>query len=751
MKMSAATKDRGAIGCSLAMLLCLQLAMSVSLWAQVSVMDRTVDSLLFLMTLEEKCGQLNQIVAQWKDDVSYLSEENKEMIRRGKIGSLLGAGGASAIREMQRVAVEESRLHIPLIVGIDIIHGARTIFPVPLGEASTWDPALVEKSARVAAFEASAQGIQWTFAPMVDIARDPRWGRIVEGSGEDPYLGSVMASARVRGFQGKNLSDSTSIMACAKHFAAYGGAEAGRDYNVADISERTLREVYLPPFKAAVDAGVGSFMSSFNEIAGVPSSGSKFLMTDVLRHEWGFKGFVVSDWTAVAELIPHGVAATRADAGSLAINAGVDMDMMSSIYLEELPDLARKGIVGEDVLNEAVRRVLNAKYKLGLFRDPYRGISPEREKRSILTPENLKTALEVARKSIVLLKNDNSLLPLSKGLKTIAVIGPLADDRIDPLGPWDAGGRAEEVVAVLEGIRRKVPAKMKVLYAKGCEIDGDSTFNTDEAVIAAKQANVAILVVGESRSMSGEAASRSTLDLPGRQRDLVKAIYETGTPVILVLMNGRPLTIVWEAEIIPVILETWFLGVQTGHAVADVLFGDVNPSGKLPVTFPRSVGQIPIYYNHKSTGRPFIDADKYTSKYLDIANTPLYPFGYGLSYTSFSYADVKVSSAKVGMKDSLVVSTQVKNMGEREGDEVVQLYVQDVVGSVTRPVKELKAFQRISLNPDEKKNVQFTIHTDQLAFYGLDMKRVVEPGMFNVYVGGNSVEVLGAQFEVVAK
>lgn len=749
--MSAATKDRGAIGCSLAMLLCLQLAMSVSLWAQVSVMDRTVDSLLFLMTLEEKCGQLNQIVAQWKDDVSYLSEENKEMIRRGKIGSLLGAGGASAIREMQRVAVEESRLHIPLIVGIDIIHGARTIFPVPLGEASTWDPALVEKSARVAAFEASAQGIQWTFAPMVDIARDPRWGRIVEGSGEDPYLGSVMASARVRGFQGKNLSDSTSIMACAKHFAAYGGAEAGRDYNVADISERTLREVYLPPFKAAVDAGVGSFMSSFNEIAGVPSSGSKFLMTDVLRHEWGFKGFVVSDWTAVAELIPHGVAATRADAGSLAINAGVDMDMMSSIYLEELPDLARKGIVGEDVLNEAVRRVLNAKYKLGLFRDPYRGISPEREKRSILTPENLKTALEVARKSIVLLKNDNSLLPLSKGLKTIAVIGPLADDRIDPLGPWDAGGRAEEVVAVLEGIRRKVPAKMKVLYAKGCEIDGDSTFNTDEAVIAAKQANVAILVVGESRSMSGEAASRSTLDLPGRQRDLVKAIYETGTPVILVLMNGRPLTIVWEAEIIPVILETWFLGVQTGHAVADVLFGDVNPSGKLPVTFPRSVGQIPIYYNHKSTGRPFIDADKYTSKYLDIANTPLYPFGYGLSYTSFSYADVKVSSAKVGMKDSLVVSTQVKNMGEREGDEVVQLYVQDVVGSVTRPVKELKAFQRISLNPDEKKNVQFTIHTDQLAFYGLDMKRVVEPGMFNVYVGGNSVEVLGAQFEVVAK
>ncbi|MBM2841319.1 MAG: glycoside hydrolase family 3 protein, partial [Bacteroidetes bacterium] len=709
MKMSPGTKNSGAIGCPLAMALCLQLVISVSVRAQVSAMDRTVDSLLVLMTLEEKCGQVNQIVAQWKDGISYLTEENKEMIRRGRIGSLLGAAGASPIREMQRIAVDESRLRIPLMFGIDVIHGARTIFPVPIGEASTWDPELVEKSARVAAFEASAQGIQWTFAPMVDIARDPRWGRMVEGSGEDPYLGSVMAAARVRGFQGKNLSDSTSIMACAKHFAAYGGAEAGRDYNTVDISERTLRDVYLPPYKAAVDAGVGSLMTSFNEIAGVPSSGSKFLMTDVLRGEWGFKGFVVSDWTAVAELIPHGVAATRADAGQLAISAGVDMDMMSNIYLEELPDLVRKGIVAEDVLNEAVRRVLKAKYRLGLFRDPYRGISPEREKRSILTPENLKTALEVARKSIVLLKNENALLPLSKQLNTIAVIGPLADNKHDPLGPWNAGGRDTDVVTVLEGLKQKISPQTRLHYVMGCEIEGDSGYNASEAVKVAKQADVAILVVGESIEMSGEAASRSNIDLPGRQKDLIKAVYETGTPVVLVLMNGRPLTISWEAETIPAILETWFLGVQTGNAIADVLFGDVNPSGKVPVTFPRSVGQIPIYYNHKNTGRPFIDPDKYTSKYLDVANTPLYPFGYGLSYTSFSYSNLTISPTKIGGKDSVTVSVLVKNAGKRDGDEVVQLYVQDVIGSVTRPVKELKGFRRVALKSGESRLVQFIL------------------------------------------
>ena len=717
--------------------------------AQEAAIEQSIDSLLSLMTLEEKCGQLNQIAAHWKDSISYLQEDDKEMVRRGQVGSLLNVAGAASIKEIQRIAVEESRLKIPLIIGVDVIHGLQTIFPVPLAEASTWDPELVEKSARVAAVEASAVGIHWTFAPMVDIARDPRWGRIVEGSGEDPYLGSVMAAARVRGFQGKNLSDQISIMACAKHFAAYGGAEAGRDYNIVDISERTLREVYLPPFKAAVDAGAGSFMSSFNEIAGVPSSGSRFLMTDVLRKEWGFTGFVVSDWTAVAELIPHGVAGTRADAGAHAINAGVDLDMVSRIYLEELPALVRSGRVPEDVVNESVHRVLRAKFRLGLFADPYRGASVEREKRSILTHEHLRLAREVAQKSIVLLKNDKSLLPLSKKTKTIAVIGPLANSNEEPLGPWHAGGRARNVVTVLDGIKRQVTPQTKVLHAKGCEIDADSGANFDEAERLAKQADVAVLVLGESQQISGEAASRSNIDLPGRQQELLKQVLSTETPVVLVLMNGRPLTISWESEHVPAILETWFLGVQTGNAIADVLFGDVSPSGKLPVTFPRSVGQIPIYYNYKSTGRPYDEKHKYTSKYLDIPNSPLYPFGYGLSYTTFSYSDLRLSSTKIGGKDDVIVTAQVKNTGKRSGEEVVQMYVRDVVASVTRPVKELKGFQRISLKPGEQATVTFTLKPEQFAFYGLDMKKVIEPGVFKVFVGGNSVDVLEDEFELI--
>jgi beta-glucosidase len=716
--------------------------------AQDTVIEGSIDSLLYVMTLEEKCGQLNQIPAHWKNGISYLADEDKEMIRRGLVGSILNAVGASAIREIQRVAVKESRLRIPILVGVDIIHGVRTIFPVPLAEASTWDPELVQKSARVAANEASAVGIHWTFAPMVDIARDPRWGRIVEGSGEDPYLGSVMAAARVKGFQGDNLQDPTSIMACAKHFAAYGGAEAGRDYNTVDMSERTLRDVYLVPYKAAVDAGVGSLMTSFNEIAGVPSTGSRFLMTDVLRGEWGFKGFVVSDWTAIAELQPHGVAATRADAGALAMNAGVDLDMVSKIYLEELPALVRSGKVKEEVLDEAVRRILRAKFKLGLFADPYRSTSPEREKKSILTNENLRAALEVAQRSIVLLKNEQSLLPLSKQLKRITVIGPLATDKHAPLGPWHAGGKDTDVVTVLDGLKQKVSPRTKLHYIKGCEIEGDSGYEASEAAEAAKQADVAILVVGESIEMSGEASSRSNIDLPGRQKELVKAIYETGTPLVLVLMNGRPLTISWEAEHIPAILETWFLGVQSGNAIADVLFGDANPSGKLPVTFPRSVGQIPLYYYHKKTGRPFMEMDKFTSKYLDVPNTPLFAFGYGLSYTTFSYSNLTVNPARIGLNDSTIVSVTLRNTGEREGDEVMQLYVQDVVGSVTRPVKELKAFRRITLRPGQAKAVQFILRPSELAFYNLKMQRVVEPGAFKVYVGGNSVDVLEAQFEI---
>lgn len=719
--------------------------------AQKSTVERRIDLLIGQMTLEEKCGQLNQIAGHWASDRgSYLTDEEKTLVRQGLLGSILNMSGASSIAEVERLAVEESRLHIPLLIGTDVIHGFRTIFPVPLAEASTWDPELVESSARVAAVEASAAGIHWTFGPMVDIARDPRWGRIVEGSGEDPYLGSVMAAASVRGFQGRTLLDSTSILACAKHYAAYGGAEAGRDYNTVDISERTLREVYLPPFKAAVDAGVGSIMTSFNEIAGVPSSANRFLLTDILRGEWKSEGFVVSDWTAVEELQAHGIVGNRSDAGALAINAGVDLDMVSRIYQQELPNLVRGRRVKEEVVNEAVGRVLRAKFNLGLFDNPTRGCTAEREANSILTKENLQTALDAARKSIVLLKNDKSTLPISKQLKTIAVIGPLADNKSDPLGPWHAGGRPENVVTALEGIKSHVSPQTRVLYMKGCEIEGDSNSNVSDAKQLARQADAVILVLGEGEGMSGEAASRSNIDLPDAQNELLKEIIKTGTRTVLVLMNGRPLTITWAAENIPAILETWFLGVQTGNAIADVLFGDVNPSGKLPVTFPRSVGQVPLYYNHKSTGRPYSKKEKYTSQYLDIPNTPLYPFGYGLSYTTFSYSDLKINRLKIGVSDSVTVSVQVKNAGERFGEEVVQLYVQDVLASVTRPVKELKAFRRVALRPGEDKTIYFTVNTKQLALYDLQMKQVVEPGFFKVYVGGNSVDVLEKEFEVVA-
>lgn len=711
--------------------------------------NRRVDSLLHLMTLEEKCGQLNQIPSPLKPHENDMDDDNKDLFRRGLVGSVLNVVGVSSVRAIQGFAVEESRLHIPIIIGVDVIHGARTVFPVPLAQASSWDPDLVEEESRVAAREASAEGIHWTFAPMVDIARDPRWGRIVEGSGEDPYLGSVMAAAKVRGFQGTNLADPTSILACAKHFAAYGGAEGGRDYNTVDISERTLRDIYLPPYKAAVDAGAGSVMTSFNEIGGVPSTASKFLMTDILRGEWGFDGFVVTDWTAMGELLPHGVAATRAGAATEALQAGVDLDMVSKIYVDELPKLVRSGKVTEARVDEAVRHVLRMKFMLGLFADPYRGASAERENQEILSRRNLETARLAAQRSIVLLRNENSLLPLPHAIKTLAVIGPLADDKHDPLGPWAAGGKDHDVVSVLEGLTKKVP-QAKLLHVRGCEIESDSGYHADEAVKAAKQADVVILVLGEALEMSGEAASRSDLNLPGRQEDLVKAVVETGTPVVLVLMNGRPLTISWEAEHVPAIIESWFLGVQTGNAVADVLFGDVNPSGKLPVTFPRSVGQIPIYYDHKNTGRPFASYDKYTSKYIDIDHTPLYPFGYGLSYTAFSYSNLTDDRGRAGLQDSVIVSALVKNTGTREGDEVVQLYVRDLVASVTRPVKELKGFQRIALKPGEEKSVRFAVRISDLSFYNLEMHHVVEPGVFKVYIGGNSVDVIEGQFEVVA-
>jgi beta-glucosidase len=703
------------------------------------------------MTIEEKFGQLNQLTAlgEWNAEKtsSGITKEQAELVRKGLVGSFLNVVGAESTREIQQIAVEESRMKIPLIFGYDVIHGYRTIFPMPLAESCTWEPDLLQRAARVAAIEASAAGIHWTFAPMVDIARDPRWGRIMEGSGEDPYLGSVIAAARVKGFQGENLHEKDSILACAKHYAAYGGAEAGRDYNTVDLSERALYEMYLPPFHAAVKAGVGSFMTSFNEIAGVPSTANKTLLTTILRKNWGFDGFVVSDYTAVAELQQHGVAGSRVEAGILALNAGTDMDMVSEIYSKDLPQALREKKISVQTVDEAVRRVLRAKFQLGLFDDPFRNCDPEREKRFILHPDHRKLAREVAQQSIVLLKNEKSVLPLDKNTQTIAVIGPLADNQSELLGGWAAIGKPEDGTTVLESIKKKVSPETKVEYVKGCELEGECGPTLTDAEQLAQRADVVIVVVGEAAAMSAEAASRSNINLPGKQEELIRAIHQTGIPFVVVLMNGRPLTIPWISENAPAILETWFLGVEAGNAIADVLFGDVNPSGKLTLSFPRAVGQIPIYYNHKNTGRP-PGEEKYTSKYIDVPVTPLYPFGFGLSYTTFEYANLQVNPKQISGDQAVTITVEVRNTGKREGRETVQLYINDRVASVTRPVKELKAFQKINLAAGDKTTVSFRVSPDQLAFYNFEMKRVTEPGMFGVFVGGNSEDVLKGEFEL---
>jgi beta-glucosidase len=699
------------------------------------------DSLLARMTLEEKLGQLNLLSANGR-----ASPEQMQLVRQGKLGGLFNVIGLENTTPVQRIAMTESRLRIPLLFGLDVIHGYRTIFPIPLAEAGSFDPEAAEATARAAGLEAAAAGINWTYAPMVDIARDPRWGRIAEGSGEDPYLGSLMAAARVRGFQ-------QSIFATVKHFAGYGAAEAGREYNTTEISERTMREVYLPPFKAAVDAGVASVMSAFNDIAGVPASGNAWLTDTVLRREWGFTGFVVSDWTSVAELIPHGVAGSAAEAGRRALTAGVDMDMQSSIYVDSLAALVRANRIPMAVVDSAVLRILRAKVRLGLFRDPYRA------RTAPANAELRALARRVAGEMIVLLKNERAgrgaaccapteaLLPLPK-LATIAVIGPLADNKLDPLGPWHTQGQAEDVVTVLQGIRARASAA-QVLYAQGAGIEDTSTAGFAAAVAAARRSNVAVLVLGERHDMSGEAASRSSLGLPGVQQQLLEAVAATGTPVVLVLMNGRPLILEWAADHVPAIVETWFLGVEAGNATADVLFGDVNPSGRLPVTFPRVLGQVPLYYNHRNTGRPFAADNKYTSKYLDVPNTPRYPFGFGLSYTTFAYRDLRLSTARARTSDTVTATITVTNSGNREGTEVVQLYIRDEVASVARPVRELKAFQRVTLKPGESRAVNLRVAVRDLAFYGLDMKPVVEPGTFRVYVGPNSAEGLEATFECI--
>jgi len=691
---------------------------------------QNLDSLLARMTLEEKLGQLNLLSAGGR-----ASPEQMQLVRAGKLGGLFNVIGAENTTPVQRIAVTESRLKIPLLFGLDVIHGYRTIFPIPLAEAGSFDPEVAEATARAAGVEAAAAGINWTYAPMVDIAHDPRWGRIAEGSGEDPYLGSLMAAARVRGFQ-------QSIFATVKHFAGYGAAEAGREYNETEISERTMREIYLPPFKAAVDAGVASVMSAFNSIAGVPASGNAWLTDTVLRQEWHFPGFVVSDWTSVIELMQHGVAGPQAEAGRRALTAGVDMDMQSGIYVDSLAALVRANRIPLAVVDSAVMRILRAKLRLGLFRDPYRA------RTAPSAAETRALARRAARESIVLLKNDRALLPLDPKTATIAVIGPLADNKPEPLGPWHTLGQAEEVVTVLQGIRARASAA-QVVYAPGAGIEDTATAGFAAAVAAAKRANVAVLVLGERGDMSGEAASRASLGLPGVQQQLLEAVAATGTPVVLVLMNGRPLVLEWASDHVPAIVETWFLGVEAGNATADVLFGDVNPSGRLPVTFPRVLGQVPIYYNHRNTGRPPDPNNKFTSKYLDVPVTPRYPFGLGLSYTTFAYSDLKVSPARARVSDTVTATVTLANTGKREGTEVVQLYVRDEVASVSPRVRELKAFQRVTLKPGEARAVSLRVAVRDLWFIGLDLKPVVEPGTFRVYVGSNSAEGVEAGFECI--
>ena len=705
--------------------------------------EARVNALLAKMTLAEKLGQLQQLDGEGTGD---FRPEHVDLIRKGLLGSTLNVRGAKKTNQLQRIAVEESRLKIPNLFGYDVIHGYRTIFPIPLAEASSWDPGLAERTASIAAAETYASGVRWTFAPMVDIARDPRWGRITEGAGEDPFLGAAFARARVLGFQGRDYSAQGKVLACAKHWVAYGAAEGGRDYNTTDMSEQTLREIYFPPFHAAVDAGVGTLMSAFNDLNGVPTSANPFTLTKVLRGEWKFDGFVVSDYTAVKELINHGLVANDRDAAQAALNAGVDMEMVSRLFNQNGPDLLKDGKVSQATIDEAVRRILRIKFRLGLFEHPYADEATEAG--SILTAANRAAAREAAGRSMVLLKNQNDALPLNKNIGSIAVIGPLADDRRAPLGWWSGDGHDDDTVTALTGIRNKVSPQTKVSYAKGCEVLGDSSAGFEEAVNTARQSDVVVVFVGEAKEMVGEAASRSSLDLPGRQMDLVKAIQVTGKPTIVVLINGRPPTIAWIVDNVPAVLEAWMGGTEAGNAIADVLFGDVNPGGKLPVTFPRTVGQVPIYYNHLNTGRPPEASSRYNSKYLDVAWTPQFPFGFGLSYTQFKISNLQMSAAEITSNGSLTVSVEVMNTGKRAGDEVVQLYIRDVAASMTRPVKELKGFKRITLKPGETQRVEFTLGPEQLGFYNRDMRYVVEPGEFKVMLGSNSEDLIEKSFQV---
>ncbi len=711
--------------------------------------DRRIDAMVARLSLEEKLGQLQQLGG---DANSGRPREGQlDLVRHGRIGSFLQVRGAKNTNEVQRIAIEESASRIPILFGFDVIHGYRTIFPAPLGSASSWDPASAERSARIAAAEASAAGVRWVFAPMVGIARDPRWGRNVEGDGEDPYLGSALARARVRGFQGDDLGASGHVAACAKHWVAYSAVEAGREYNAADVSERTLREIFFPPFRAAQEAGAASFMTSLNTVNGIPATANPFTIGRVLRGEWRFDGLIVSDYNAVKQLVPHGMAADECEAARLALLAGIDMEEQSRAFNTYGARLVQEGKVPMSRIDEAVRRVLRLKLRLGLFDHPY--TDEDREHSVLLSPEHLAAAREIAGRSMVLLKNDRATLPLKQPLRSIAVLGPLADDRPALLGHWRGDGKDEDVVTLLDGIRSKAAeagGSTRVVFARGCDVEGDSRAGLAEAVRLARESDIALLAVGESAAMTGEASSRTSLDLSGRQEELVEAVVATGTPTVVVLINGRPLTIGWIAEHVPAILEAWLPGTQGGLAIADVLFGDVNPGGKLPITFPRVVGQIPIYYNHLNTGRP-ATSFKYTSKYIDSPVTPLFPFGHGLSYCRFQLANLRLSAPRMTIHGQVVVSVDVRNTGDRAGDEVVQLYIRDLAASVARPVRELRGFERLTLKPDETRTVRFPLAAESLGFHDDRMRFVVEPGAFKVYVGNSSVGGLEADLEVVAE
>lgn len=735
------------------MALCLFLLLFAgSVWSAAKE-DRTeqrVDSVLRLMTLSEKIGQMNQVSSK-EDPTGQLTEcsNEEELIRSGQVGSMLNVVGVERTRHLQEIAVNDTRLHIPLIFALDVVHGYKTISPIPLAESCSWDMDLIEKSARVAAEEATASGIQWTFAPMVDIARDPRWGRVMEGSGEDPYLGSAIAKARVRGFQGTDLSAYNTMAACAKHFVGYGAAEGGRDYNTVDISKQRLRELYLPPFSAAADAGVATFMNSFNEVMGVPATGSTYLVRDILKGEWNFPGVVVSDWGSVAELIPHGVAEDKCDAAQLAVTAGCDMDMEGYCYVSSLEKLVREGVVSESLIDDAVRRILRLKFDLGLFDDPYRYCDAEREKAEILSAEHRKVVREMACKSIVLLENREGILPLDNRCKNIGIVGPLADNPDDMLGSWCARGDGKDAIGILQGIKQAVGKGVRIRYAKGCEIEGDDRSGFSEAVQVAENSDVVIVCVGENRFMSGEAASRTRLTLPGVQRELLKAIKETGKPIVLLLSNGRPLVLDWEKENIGTIVECWQLGSEAGNAIADVLFGKYNPSGKLTMSFPYNEGQIPVYYNAKSTGRPYVPNVRYVTRYLDCPNVSLYSFGYGLSYTRFEYGELKLDKDTMFPGEKLRIDVSVANVGNYDGEETVQLYIRDVCSKITRPEKELKGFKKVFLKKGERTDISFELSLADLEYVLADGSRESDPGLFEVFVGGNPDDVKKAEFILV--